>query len=171
MNYSKKNPETVAFLKVTEPSEEIKKQLHNEALLDLTAKEQVIQTLVATHKKATPLVSKTKIKCTGQLAVAYAFVYNTLNLQTMNFPGYKKNYSFSGKGYGVGVGGGVAWYTGSFTLTPKQLVKAGTVDYSIVGTGIGILITFSKNGKVIGTVAAAGITVGSGGFLGKGKFY
>jgi hypothetical protein len=171
MNQANTNSKTVNFVKVAAPSEDIKKQLHNEALLNLTSKEQIIQSLAKTSKKAAPLASKKKYTCTGQLSLAFAFIYNTVNLQTMNFPGYSKSYSFGGQGFGAGLGGGVAWYTGTFSLSPKQLVKQGTVHYTIVATGIGILITFSKKGNVLGTVAAAGLTIGSGVFSGKGKFH
>jgi len=84
--------------------------------------------------------------------------------------GYTGNLTFTGDGFGIGVGGGVAWFTASFDLTPNELVAAGEIDYSIGTSGPGTVVTFSLNGNVIGNMVAAGIAVGAGIFGGSGTF-
>jgi hypothetical protein len=164
MSYSKTTKSE--YLDVTEPSEEIKKQLRNQALLNLRSHQKAIRKLT----KSTSKEITTTNYCTGEVSVAFVVFYNFLNIESMNFDGYSETLTFTGDGFGLGVGGGVAWFTGAFELSPAELVAAGEIDYTVGMSGAATVVTFTLNGNVIGNLVAGGISVGAGVFGGSGTF-
>lgn len=164
MSYSKTTKS--GYLDVTEPSEEMKKQLHNQALLNLRSHQKAIQKLTKTAPKEAAVTSY----CTGEVSIAFVVFYNQLTIESMNCDGSSETLTFTGDGFGLGVGGGVGWFTGAFELSPAELVAAGEVDYTIGMSGPATAVTFTLNGNVIGSLVAGGISVGAGIFGGSGTF-
>jgi hypothetical protein len=171
MSYSKTKGQTAQFSDVTEPSEEIKKQLSNHALLTFKAHQNAIRKLTGAskNKSVTPEDSPA-YTCSGELSVAFAILYNQLTLESLSFGDFPGNYTYSGEGWGIGIGGGVAWYTGWFSLTPTQLVNAGDIDYTVGTAAIGTTASFYLNDTLVGVIVAAGLTIGAGTFAGSGTF-
>ncbi len=171
MDYSKTKNQTVQFSDVTAPSEEIKKQLSNHALLTFKAHQKAVKKLIDADKnKLMAPEDGLTYTCSGELSVAFAILYNQLTLQSLNFDDFPGNYAYSGDGWGIGIGGGVAWYTGWFSLTPSQLTNAGDIDYTVGTAALGTTASFYLDGNLVGVIIAAGLTVGAGTFGGSGTF-
>jgi hypothetical protein len=110
--------------------------------------------------------SPTLYSVTGTLHIAFVVVWNQLTIDKMEDDGL--NLTFEGSGWGVGIGGGVAGFTGAFTIPPSQLL--GEASYNIFMTGPGTVVDFLKGGKYVGSIVAAGLSVGIGNFVGSGTF-
>lgn len=167
MNYSKPQTETVTFLDVTEPSEEIKKQLSNEALLIVKTHEQSVQKLLNTDTITSAL---TIYQCSGQLSLSFSLMYNLLAIHYMDFKGLEGSLTFQGSGNGNAHNGGVAWFTGAFTVPPNALTAASEVHYTVLNLGIGTKISFYINDALVGALLATGLLLETGIYTGSGTF-
>ncbi len=128
------------------------------------------KTVDANQHLLTQTVSdQTLYNCTGELSIAFAIIYNQLSISSMNFDDPVAHLTFEGDGWGVGIGGGVAWFTGWFNISPTQLIGA-EADYQVFNSGPGVGVDFQIDGVPVGSLIAAGIAVGSGIFAGSGTF-
>jgi hypothetical protein len=104
----------------------------------------------------------------GSFAWATAFVYSTLATNpTLDYSTGEK-VTFYGTAWGVGLGGGKLWTTGSMTVPASQLI--GSADFTIGVAGGLTTINFSRNGSSLGTVVGAGLSVGVTIVHGSGEF-
>ena len=155
---------------VEKPNAEEAERISRQALLHFKNKEALIRKVVSNNVHLLKQDADQELYyCSGQLSIAFAILYNQLNIQSMSFENPCANLVFDGDGWGVGVGGGVAWFGGWFNIPPNELIGM-EVDYSIEETGPGISFAFTNNGTGIGLLQATGIAVGAGIFGGSGTF-
>jgi len=128
----------------------------------------LIRQLADSHSRLLdPGASPQTFTCNGLLSIEYIVVYNHVMIENMEFSDGTV-LGFDGSGWGIGVGGGIAWGAGSFFIPPAQLI--GDVSYVVQGFGPGVSVTFFQSGNLVGSFTAGGIAVGAGTFSGTGTF-
>lgn len=130
---------------------------------------------VAIYFKQYGLDTETTYTCDGKLETDALLIYSTLEVSNMNFSGYDDTLEFNGTAWGLGLGAMTAEGTGFFSMSPQDLLNAGSFDWQMtfldVGGGGALVIFFDgQTGAPVGAFAAVGGGIGGGDVVGSGSF-
>ena len=103
----------------------------------------------------------------SSFAIASLFIHSWIYSNGPLDFGNGKKVNFTADVWGLGLGGGALWLGGQ--MAPADIV-VGDANFFFATTPTATIITFWKNGVIVGTLAGIGINVQVGSFGGVGKF-
>lgn len=112
--------------------------------------------------------------CSGQLSIAGAVIYTSVNIANMSFDSGATKIHFEGSGWGIGFGAGTSYGNGWFNVPPSTLTSYDSVSFQVSfvagGAGATQITFFGPNGQYLGEFVAAMLGIGAGSFGGSGEF-